>query len=62
MAAHHKIALGTARQGIVLLKNDDSLPLASDTTVRIAVIGGHAQLGVPVAFGSRRQPGRHAMA
>jgi hypothetical protein len=37
---------------VVLLKNDGILPLASDTTARIAVIGGHAQLGWPVGFGS----------
>lgn len=52
MAAHHAIALETARQGIVLLKNDGVLPLAADTTARIAVIGGHAQLGVPLGTGS----------
>jgi beta-glucosidase len=52
MVAHHEIALETARQGIVLLKNDGVLPLAPDTTARIAVIGGHAQLGVPCGFGS----------
>jgi beta-glucosidase len=47
MAGHHQIALETARQGIVLLKNDGALPLATGTTARIAVIGGHAQIGVP---------------
>jgi beta-glucosidase len=52
MNAHHEIALETARQGIVLLKNDGLLPLATDTTARIAVIGGHAQLGVPTGTGS----------
>ena len=52
MAAHDEIALETARQGIVLLKNDGVLPLAADTTARIAVIGGHAQLGVPTGTGS----------
>jgi beta-glucosidase len=52
MAAHNKIALETARQGIVLLKNDSVLPLAADTTARIAVIGGHAQVGVPTGTGS----------
>ena len=34
MAAHDEIALETARQGIVLLKNDGVLPLAADTTAR----------------------------
>jgi beta-glucosidase len=51
-ARHHAIALDTARQGIVLLKNDDVLPLAADTTARIALIGGYNQLGVPVGTGS----------
>jgi beta-glucosidase len=52
MAAHHEVALETARQGIVLLKNDGVLPLAADTTARITVIGGHAQVGVPTGCGS----------
>jgi len=50
MAAHHHVALEVARQGIVLLKNDGVLPLSPD--VRIAVIGGCAQLGVPAGCGS----------
>src|SRR5215469_2017108 len=52
MAKHHEIALETARQGIVLLRNDGMLPLATGTTARIAVIGGHAQVGVPTGCGS----------
>jgi beta-glucosidase len=52
MAAHNEIALDTARQGIVLLKNDAVLPLATDTSARVAVIGGHAQVGVPSGVGS----------
>ena len=52
MAAHHQISLETARQGIVLLKNDGALPLATDTTASIAVIGGHAQVGVATGCGS----------
>jgi beta-glucosidase len=52
MAAHGEIALETARQGIVLLKNDDILPIASDSTAHIAVIGGHAHVGVPTGCGS----------
>jgi beta-glucosidase len=44
MTAHEEIALETARQGIVLLKNESALPLAPDTPARIAVIGGHAQV------------------
>ncbi len=51
-AAHEQIALDTARQGIVLLKNDGALPLAADVSARIAVIGGHAQVGVPTGTGS----------
>lgn len=52
MARHNQVALDVARQGIVLLKNDGILPLAADTTARIAVIGGYAQLGVPTGAGS----------
>jgi beta-glucosidase len=52
MASHHAIALDTARQGIVLLKNDGALPLATTTRTHIAVIGGHAQIGVPTGCGS----------
>src|SRR4051794_5819976 len=51
-AAHHAIALEGARQGMVLLENDGILPLATDTPTRIAVIGGYAELGVPVGTGS----------
>jgi beta-glucosidase len=52
MARHNQIALETARQGIVLLKNAGALPLPADTTGRVAVIGGHAQVGVPAGTGS----------
>ncbi|MDR7082135.1 beta-glucosidase [Arthrobacter ginsengisoli] len=56
LAAHADIALETARQGIVLLKNDGVLPLEAtspaDVVLKIAVIGGHAQLGVPIGAGS----------
>jgi beta-glucosidase len=52
LAAHNEIALETARQGIVLLKNEGALPLAPDTTATVAVIGGHAQVGVPSGCGS----------
>jgi beta-glucosidase len=51
--AHDAISLETARQGIVLLKNDGAvLPLAGDTAAQIAVIGGHANVGVPSGVGS----------
>jgi beta-glucosidase len=52
LAAHNKIALETARQGIVLLKNDGALPLATEKPLKIAVIGGHAQEGVASGTGS----------
>ena len=49
MDEHDRIALETARQGIVLLANDGVLPIRN---ARIAVIGGHAQVGVPAGTGS----------
>jgi beta-glucosidase len=52
MGKHKEIALETARQGIVLLKNDGALPLATDQPLKIAVIGGYAQLGVASGTGS----------
>ena len=52
MAAHDSVALEIARQGIVLLKNDGILPLPTDSVLSIAVIGGHAQVGVPTGCGS----------
>ncbi len=52
LAAHHEVALQVARQGIVLLKNRGVLPLAPESTARIAVIGGHAQMAVAAGFGS----------
>jgi beta-glucosidase len=52
MAAHDALALEVARQGIVLLKNDGILPLPTDRPLRIAVVGGYAQLGVPTGTGS----------
>lgn len=53
MAKHNEIALAAARQGIVLLKNDGGVPpLATDKPLKIAVIGGYAQLGVPTGTGS----------
>jgi beta-glucosidase len=52
MARHKEIALDAARQGIVLLKNEGALPLATDKLLKIAVIGGHAQEGVVSGTGS----------
>src|SRR5262245_5303020 len=52
MVRHDTIALEIARQGIVLLKNDGALPLATDKPLKIGVIGGYAQLGVPSGTGS----------
>ena len=52
LSAHNEIALEGARQGIVLLKNDGVLPLATGKPLRIAVIGGDAQEGVISGTGS----------
>ncbi len=52
LAAHNEVALQIARQGIVLLTNRGLLPLAPESTAHIAVIGGHAQVGVPAGYGS----------
>ncbi len=52
MFAHNEIALQIARQGIVLLQNRGVLPLVPGSAGRIAVIGGYAQLGVPIGCGS----------
>jgi beta-glucosidase len=52
LARHNEIALEAARQGIVLLKNHGALPLGTDKPLKIAVIGGHAQEGVPSGTGS----------
>jgi beta-glucosidase len=50
--AHNEISLETARQGIVLLKNDGALPLSAGEKLKIAVIGGFSQLGVVSGTGS----------
>lgn len=50
-AAHAESALLAAERGIVLLKNDGTLPL-SRSIRRIAVIGGHADAGVLSGGGS----------
>jgi beta-glucosidase len=52
MNAHNEIALQIARQGIVLLTNRGVLPVAPESTARIAVIGGYAQVGVAAGYGS----------
>ncbi|MFC3173565.1 beta-glucosidase [Novosphingobium bradum] len=57
LAANSEIALETARQGIVLLRNTRNvLPLAA-TARRIAVIGGHADQGVLSGAGSSQVHG-----
>ena len=50
-AGHNAVALETERQGVVLLKNEGLLPLTSSAHT-IAVIGGHANLGVLSGGGS----------
>lgn len=52
LAAHNEIALRIARQGTVLLANRGLLPLAPESSARIAVIGGYANVGVPAGYGS----------
>src|SRR5262245_33048791 len=52
MAKHNEIALETARQGIVLLKNEGTLPIPADKPLKIGVVGGYAQRGVPTGTGS----------
>lgn len=43
-AEHQQLALEAARQGIVLLKNDGSLPLAANKVHSLAVIGPNANV------------------
>jgi beta-glucosidase len=50
--AHNEIALQIARAGIVLLANRGVLPLAPESSARIAVIGGYAHVGVAAGYGS----------
>ncbi len=51
LADSDRVALRIAREGIVLLKNQDILPLA-ERPMRVVVIGAHADLGVPAGGGS----------
>jgi beta-glucosidase len=64
MAAHHRIALQIARQGIVLLENRGVLPLSSNPAPHVVVIGGSGQIGVPAGCGSSAvvPPGGYAAA
>ena len=50
-AAHAKVTQAAAEDGIVLLKNQGVLPL-SNKAKRIALIGGHADVGVLTGGGS----------
>jgi len=51
IASSDRTALEIAREGVVLLKNDNVLPLAKDIS-RVAVIGAHADGGVLSGGGS----------
>jgi beta-glucosidase len=50
--SHAADALEVARQGIVLLKNEEGILPLSDKVKRVAVIGGQAQIGVLSGGGS----------
>src|SRR5690606_6081996 len=52
MARHAELALESARQGIVLLKNDGALPLPTAEPLKVALIGGYAQQGAVSGTGS----------
>jgi beta-glucosidase len=52
--AHAKVALNTAREGIVLLKNDNILPIKKSNVKKIAVIGTTALL-TPTSGGGSGQ-------
>jgi beta-glucosidase len=61
-AAHALVSQADAEEGIVLLKNDGVLPL-SPGSKRVAVIGGHADVGVLTGGGSAQvyAPGGNAV-
>ncbi len=61
-AAHAKVSQADAEEGIVLLKNESVLPLGANLK-RIAVIGGHADVGVLTGGGSAQvyAPGGNAV-
>jgi beta-glucosidase len=61
-AAHARIAQADAEEGMILLKNDGVLPLAAGSKT-IAVIGGHADVGVLTGGGSAQvyAPGGNAV-
>jgi len=60
-AAHSKVTQADTEEGMVLLKNDDLLPLAA-TARTIAIIGGHADKGVLSGGGSSQVYPRGGMA
>ncbi len=62
LAAHAKITQADAEEGIVLMKNDHVLPLPAGKTT-IALIGGHADVGVLTGGGSAQvyAPGGNAV-
>lgn len=61
-AAHAAVTQAVAEEGIVLLKNGGTLPLGA-SAARIAVIGGHADVGVLSGGGSAQvyAPGGNAV-
>lgn len=62
LKAHESVTQAVAEDGIVLLKNADVLPLAKSLK-RVAVIGGHADVGVLTGGGSAQvyAPGGNAV-
>ncbi|MET0610617.1 MAG: glycoside hydrolase family 3 C-terminal domain-containing protein, partial [Pseudomonas caspiana] len=59
-ATSNKVALNAAREGIVLLKNDNNLlPLNKQTVKKIAVVGTLAKYAPPTGFGSANVMAAH---